>query len=220
ADLLSEKSFSEEPRMKICRGLFGGRRITILQSGMGAIGFADRLAKHLTNNRYDALIVVGFAGGLDPQLPVGGAVLYGLCYDARAIDLTRRERPDREEVAAIAGDELLSDFLCAALTRSGLSFVREPGITAGRIVTEAREKLALGAHYVAAAVDMETFEALSVCARLGLPAAALRVISDEAGRDIPDFNQVYNANGRINAWRKAAPLMSRPAPPFRPPLTS
>jgi nucleoside phosphorylase len=215
ADLLSEKSFSEEPRMKICRGLFGGSRITILQSGMGAIGFAHRLAKHLTNNRYDALIVVGLAGGLDPKLRVGDAVLYDLCYDGRAIDLTRRERPDREEVAAIAGDELLSDFLYAALTRSGLSFVREPGITVGRVVTEAGEKLALRAHYGAAAVDMETFEALSVCARLGLPAAALRVISDEAGRDIPDFNRVYNANGRINGWRMAAAMMARPSAAFR-----
>src|SRR5207245_11582177 len=43
AGLLSGKSFSEETRMKICRGLFGGRRVTILQSGMGAPGFAERL---------------------------------------------------------------------------------------------------------------------------------------------------------------------------------
>jgi len=215
ADLLSGKSFSEEPRMKICRGLFGGRRVTILQSGMGAVGFAERLAKHLTNNRYDALIVAGLAGGLDPHLRVGDAVLYNLCYDARAIDFTRQERPDREEVAAIAGDELLSGFLYGALTRSGLSLIQAPGITAGRIVTEAEEKLALGAHYGAAAVDMETYQALDACARLGLPAAALRVISDDAGRDIPDFNRVYNADGRINGWRMAAAMTARPSAALR-----
>lgn len=200
---------------KICRGLFGGRRITILQSGMGAVGFADRLAKHLTHNSYDALIVAGLAGGLDPKLRVGDAVIYDLCYDARAIDFTRREQPNPEEVAATACDEPLSDFLSGALTRSGLSFVRASGITVGRIVTEAREKLALGAHYGAAAVDMETYEALSACARLGLPAAALRVISDEAGRDIPDFNRIYNADGRINGWRTAGAMIARPFAAFR-----
>ncbi len=219
ADLLSDKSFSEEPRMKICRGLFGGRRITILQSGMGAVGFADRLAKHLTNNHYDALIVTGLAGGLDPQLRVGAAVIYDLCYDARAIDLTSLEWPGREEVAAIAGDSRLSDFLSGALTRSRLSFARTSGITVGRIVTEAKEKLALGSHYGAAAVDMETYEALSACALLGLPAAALRIISDEAERDIPDFNRVYNDNGRINGWRMAAAMTARPSAAFRLMLT-
>src|SRR5688572_25283008 len=135
ASLLSGKSFSEDPprvrlqRMKICRGLFGGRRATILQSGMGAVGFAEGLAKHLTNNRYDALIVSGLAGGLDPRLRVGDAVLYNLCYDARVSDFTRRERPGQGEVAATGCDETLSDFLCRALTNSGLSFIQAPGIT-------------------------------------------------------------------------------------------
>src|SRR5262249_28366943 len=94
ASLLSGKSFSSQG-MKICRGLFGGRRITILQSGMGAVGFAERLAKHLTNNRYDALIIAGLAGGLDPRLRVGGAVLYNFCFDARGAQFSLRPRPRR-----------------------------------------------------------------------------------------------------------------------------
>ena len=241
ADLLSGKSFSDEPRMKICRGSFGGRRVTILQSGMGAVGFFERLAKHLTNNRYDALIVAGLAGGLDPKLRVGDTVLYDLCYDARANDLWRSagsgsdralsktpssSAPGRSrsrdrtascptDVTAIATDEQVSGFLSGVLTRSGLPFVQAPGITVGRIVTEAKEKLALGAHYGAAAVDMETYEALNASARLGLPAAALRVISDVAGRDMPDFNRVYNADGRINCWRLLRAMTARPSAALR-----
>jgi len=212
---LISPTFSEQSPIKICRGLFGGRRVTILQSGMGAVGFAERLAKHLTNNRYDALIVSGLAGGLDPRLRVGDAVLYNLCYDARVSDFTRRERPGQGEVAATACDETLSGFLCRALTNSGLSFIQAPGITVGEVVTEAKEKLALGASYGAAAVDMETYETLEACARLGLPAAALRVISDEAARDIPDFNRIYNADGRINGWRTFAALTARPSAALR-----
>src|SRR5262245_18844564 len=103
-NLLSEKFFSREPRMKICRGIFGPRRITVLQSEMGAIGFAERLAKHLADNRYDALVVAGLAGGLDPKLRVGDVVLYDLCYDARSIDLKHLEQPAFGEAAVIAGD--------------------------------------------------------------------------------------------------------------------
>ncbi|MGH9939262.1 MAG: hypothetical protein ACREAM_23715, partial [Blastocatellia bacterium] len=227
AGLLSGKSFSEEPPMKICRGFFGARRITVLQSGMGAVGFAERLAKHLANNRYDALMVVGLAGGIDPKLRVGDAVLYDLCYDARAIEIGRLEQPareparepTREEAAAIASDDLWSDFLFEALTKSALPFVRAPGVTVNRIITEAKDKLALGARYGAVAVDMETYEALIACARLDLPAATLRVISDEAGRDILDFNPAYDANDRmndrINAWRMAVAMMARPFATFR-----
>lgn len=208
-------TFSEKSPIKICRGLFEGRRVTILQSGMGAVGFAEGLAKHLRNNRYDALIVSGLAGGLDPRLRVGDAVLYNLCYDARVSDFTRRERPGQGKVAATGCDETLSGFLRRALTNSGLSFIQAPGITVGRVVTEAKEKLALGARYGAAAVDMETYETLEACARLGLPAAALRVISDEAVRDIPDFNRIYNADGRMNGWRTFAAMAARPSAALR-----
>jgi len=252
AGLLSGKSFSEEPPwerrhpclrgsrqepltevrrqgclrsqgLKICRGFFGARRITVLQSGLGAVGFAERLAKHLANNRYDALIVAGLAGGLDPKLRAGDAVLYDLCYDARAIESGRPEQPARERAAVIASDNAWSGFLFEALTKSDLSFIQASGATVNRIIAEAKDKLALGARYGAAAVDMETYEALIACARFDLPAATLRVISDEAGRDIPDFNPAYDANGQmndwmnrwVNAWRMAVAMMARPFAAFR-----
>src|SRR5262249_58971597 len=102
---------------------------------VGAVSFADWLARHLAENRYDALIVAGLAGGLDPELRVGDAVLYDLCYDARTIDFTLKERPAREEIKSIASDEPLSNSLVEALTRSDLSFIQAPGITVNRIVT-------------------------------------------------------------------------------------
>ncbi len=243
ADLLSEKSLVEEPRMKICRGFFGARRVTILQSEIGAAGFAERLAKHLESDRYDALIVAGLAGAIDRKLRVGDAVLYDLCYDARAIDLgqapgecranfpvcssSRQEPPEgtranwkvcstlSEEAAVVACNEMLSELLFNSVAASGLRCVRGSGVTVSRIVIEARSKLKLGARYGASTVDMETFEALSACARLNLPAAALRVISDEAARDIPDFNRAYDADGRMNGRRMAGAMIARPVAALR-----
>src|SRR5262249_42011050 len=74
ASLLWGNSFRSK-EMKICGGWLGGGRITILKWGMGVVGSADRLGKPLTNNRHDALIIAGLAGGLDPRLRVGDAVL-------------------------------------------------------------------------------------------------------------------------------------------------
>ncbi len=201
ARLLTESSLSEEAGMKVCRGRFGQRRIAVLQSGMGARGFGQRLAEHLAVNRYDALIVAGLAGGLDPKLRAGEAVLYDLCYDARA---------DRDEVASVGADDGLSKFLFEALSASGRSCVRGSGVTVNKIITEAEDKLALGARYGAAAVDMETFEVLNACARFNLPAAALRVILDEAGHDTPDFNRAYEPDGLVNVRPMASVMMARP----------
>jgi len=201
ARLLAESSLSEEAGTKICRGRFGRRRIAVLQSGMGARGFDQRLAEHLAANRYDALIVAGLAGGLDPKLRAGDAVLYDFCHDARA---------DRDEVASVGADEGWSKFLFEALRAASRHCVRSSGVTASRMITEREDKLALGDRYGAAAVDMETFEVLGVCARFDLPAAALRVILDEAGHDTPDFNRAYEADGLVNVRRMAGVMMARP----------
>jgi nucleoside phosphorylase len=206
---------SEEPQLKIRGGPSDARRITVLKSDMGAVGFAERLERHLLDNHYDALIVVGLAGGLDPALRPGDVVLYDLCYDARAVEFWRDEEAAPEAESSGACDTRLSNFLAEVLTGSGVSFVRAPGITVDRIVTEARDKLALGARFGAAAVDMESCESLIACARTGLPAAVLRVISDEAGQDIPDFNRAYDANGRMNGWRMAAAMSARPIAALR-----
>ncbi len=233
ADLLSAKTFDEagrrgrlrsqieESRMKICRGLFGARRITILQSEMGAIGFTERLANHLDENRYDALIVAGLAGGLDPKLRVGAAVVYDFCYDARAIDFTHQQRP--EKIASIASDHKLSDILYDAICRRSYSSHRNrvfaTGITVSRIITEANEKFSLHVNCGAVAVDLETFQAFDVCSRYDLPVAALRVISDEAGHNLPDFNRAYDADGRMNGLRMAGAMIARPIGALRVLLT-
>lgn len=216
--LLVDRSLSEESQMKVCRGRFGHRRVAVLQSEMGAAGFAERLTNHLATNRCDGLIVAGLAGGLDPKLRAGDAVIYDLCYDARGDfekPVSREKQPPREEIASIAADDRLSKLLFEALKAAGSSSTRGAGVTVGRIVTEAEDKLALGARYNAAVVDMETYCVLDVCARFDLPAAALRVISDEAGRDIPDFNRAYEADGRMNRWRAVGVMMARPLATLR-----
>lgn len=201
ARLLAERSLSEESGVKVCRGHFGRRRIAVLRSGMGARGFDQRLAEHLAVNRYDALIVAGLAGGLDPKLRAGVVVLYDLCFDAR---------PDRDEVANIATENGWSKVLFETLRAAGRSCVRGSGVTVNKMITEREAKLALGARYSAVAVDMETFEVLNACARFDLPAAALRVILDEAGHDTPDFNRAYEPDGLVNVWRMAGVMMARP----------
>ncbi len=208
-----EESLSEEG-IKLCRGQWDGAQVTVLQSGIGAPGFSQRLAAHLAATHYDALLVVGLAGGLDPKLKTGDAIIYDCCFKAQAEDrgVNSREKPTpREENVSIACDAGLAEQIAEVLRDGGLPCARGAGVTVGCAITEAESKLELGQRYGAVAVDMETYQVLATCAQFGLPAAALRVVADEAGSKLPDFNRGLKADGGINHWRILSALLARPA---------
>ncbi len=211
--LLSQRAYYNEGRMEVCRGIFGERQLTILKSGVGAFGFAQRLFDHLQHNQYEALMVAGVAGALDPQIKTGDVVVFGSCYNARA----DRNGSNPGEVQLESGnkrviycDDMLSRFIAETLYESGVSCILGAGVTVDRIITSAKEKIALGLQYKAAAVDMETYDCLSVCAHFGLRASALRVVSDDAENDLPDFNRALERDGRMSNWRMATTLMTNP----------
>ncbi|MBO0720230.1 MAG: hypothetical protein J2P41_05375 [Blastocatellia bacterium] len=199
AGLLTECSYSDEAGMAVCRGRFADQQVTILKSEVGAHGFAVRLAAHLRSNRYEALLVAGLAGALDPKLKAGDAVVFDLCYNARS-----------SGHPVVSSDDKLSHFITRTLLESGRECFRGAGVTVDRIVTSAKEKVELGARYRAAAVDMETYDSLSVCADFGLSAAALRVVSDDAVSDLPDFNRALEPDGRMNKGRMALAMIRNP----------
>lgn len=201
--LLSQTVLSTESNFKICRGLVGDRSITVLQCGMGARGFAEWLDGHLETNRYDALIVVGLAGGLDPKLKTGDTVVYDLCLNAVG------------QTAMIRCDENLTETLFKALQAASLQSLRGTGITVSRIITEATDKLRFGSEQKALAVDMESFNVVDVCLQYGVPVAVFRVISDEAGHDLPDFNYAAEPDGTMNHRRMAIAMARRPKASIR-----
>lgn len=210
--LLPSKALSTESPVKICRGNLGQRRITVLQCGMGAPGFSDWLATHLKNNRYDALLIAGLGGGLKSHLKSGDAVIYDICHDGRGF----KEKPSGcDEKASLRCHDHLSELLRSSLAFSGRGCTLDSGVTMSRIITEAEEKILLGESYRAAAVDMESYDVLGVCEVFNLPAAVLRIISDEAGSDLPDFNFAATTNGRLSIWRTAVAMAMRPAASLR-----
>lgn len=223
--LLSQTVLSTESNFKICRGFIGNRHVTILQCGMGARGFAEWLQKHLTTNHYDALVVVGLAGGLDPRLKTGNAVIYDCCLDARGnSELVRCDSSLIESLLVAFGSfnlcETSAELCASAVEKAPSSLLSKPfiyrgtGITTSRILTDTEDKLQLGKQHQALAVDMESFDVLCVASEFGLPAAAVRVISDETGHDLPDFNSAYDSNGRMNYWHLVAVMTQRPAASF------
>lgn len=211
--LLTNVVLTQDSGLKLGRGQVSGQLVTVLQTEMGAPGFAEKLRRHLAHNAYDVLLIAGLAGGLAPHLSSGTGVLYDRCYDARtgdSVTASKEKRPSRDENASIRCDSAVVDDLSRRLTQAGLTGLRGAGLTCAQIVTRSAEKQRLGKQYDALAADMESFMVLAVCAERNLPAAVLRVISDDANCDLPDFNRAATAEGRLQPASLAWAMLSQP----------
>jgi nucleoside phosphorylase len=131
----------------------------------------------------DLCVASGVAGSLKKEHGIGSVLV------AMAV-----KREDSETV--MRPDELLARaaIQCGA---TPVAFF----CTTDNIVSTASEKSRLG--QIADAVDMESYPILTEVQRQGIPAVAIRVISDAADHDLPlDFSRAINKDGKLE-WLPA-----------------
>jgi nucleoside phosphorylase len=193
AGLLANPVTTIEEDLQITRS----SNITLLKTEIGAIGFPDKFNRHLAKNRYDAVLIAGFGGALDPQCRRNKAVVYECC------------------ISAIDGRSTICDRVLSQRISAMVDAQPGIGLTTERVIVDACEKRALYNRFGAMVVDMESYCVLDVCTQHGLPAAVLRVISDEADDDLPDFNRILQPDGKIDNRKVLGALLGRPRASWR-----
>jgi adenosylhomocysteine nucleosidase len=142
-----------------------GRSLTdFVVTGMGREN-ARRVASIVMTEPYSICITAGFAGALKPQHAIGSILV------AEAVQCLGNART------------LQSSRRLALAARTEGAFLSKMFLTSDTVVRNAEEKAKLGSF--ADAVDMESFELLSVAQEHKISAVAIRVISDTSERDIP-----------------------------------
>jgi adenosylhomocysteine nucleosidase len=150
-------------------------------TGMGRTNAANCIRKALEELKPARVITAGFAGGLNPELTVG-TVLFEEDFEFGL-------GPNLLKWGAYPGK-----FHCAK-----------------RVAVTIEEKRALWRSTGADAVEMESSVIRTICREHRIPGATIRVISDEAGEDLPlDFNALMTPTDRINYPKLAWKLVSRP----------
>lgn len=129
----------------------------------------------------EAVIVLGLCGALW-RLKTGEVAIYGRVADA---------------AHAFIPDPPLLDALTAALP--GATVVN--ACTSKRVVTTAAARTALAERYNAAVVDMEGTYLAAALALRGVRFAMVRVVSDDASRDLPPIADAIDEQGRVRALR-------------------
>jgi adenosylhomocysteine nucleosidase len=160
-------------------------------TGMGA-GPAREAARDALLDGVDVCISSGLAGALRPEYAVGAILVAEIIVK------------DGEPVA-VASDRELVKLARQCGAHDAVRF-----LSTGEIVATAAEKRRLGDH--ADAVEMESLAVLAEAALRGVPAVAIRAISDAVETDLPyDFSKACDERGRIRRGGVLRQIVRRPS---------
>ncbi|RMF88157.1 MAG: hypothetical protein D6736_11185 [Nitrospinota bacterium] len=178
-------------------------RGVVLESGMGREAAGEGAT--LLARRYPlrCLYVVGFAGGVAPELRTGDLVVGETVYCASL---------DPERVQAFRTDPGLEKGIREAGQRAGLRCQRGTLLTVDRVITDQDEKGRLHQRHEVVAVDMESGAVAAVAHRQGIPFLAVRIIFDTWEMSLPPaLLALSDRRGEIRPGRVMHYLSRHPA---------
>ncbi len=163
-------------------------RVVELPAGAAAASALPQLDADAT------VVVLGLCGALR-GLRAGDVVIYG-----RIVDGERTFALDTQLIG-----ELREALPGAAVVRA---------CTADRVVTTVAARAVLAQRFDADVVDMEAAHVASALAARGVRCAMVRVVSDDASRDLPPLGDAIDATGRVRPLRVALAFARSPRAAF------
>src|SRR5579871_6677286 len=177
--------------LPVFEATFGAARVRAVLTGMG-YEHALNAAKRCFGYRPDICISTGLAGSLRSGHEVGDLLAARLVSEVG------------EPVAVASHRDLLAVAVdCGARQIERLA-------TSKTLVSNAEQKRELAKQ--AEAVDMESYTILAEAARCGVPAVAIRAVSDTADFEVPyDFERARDSQGQIRVMGVLAQVLRNPA---------
>ena len=178
-------------RCPMFRAHLGEVETFVALTGIGPVR-ARRAARYALQASPALCISSGLAGALKDSYSRGELLAAGEVTETRGKHVFRAA-PELLERAVACGARSVERFL-----------------TNSSVVSSAAAKRELGAQ--GDAVEMESAGVLAAAAAADVPAVAIRVISDEAGQDLPlDFNRVLTTRGKVRPVRLLSSIAAEPA---------
>jgi adenosylhomocysteine nucleosidase len=174
---------------EVYRAQVGAAEVVVLLTGVGPKQAHLQTAKVLGGDQESMHLCVstGLAGALKPEFRIGQVLA------ARSV------RAESELNDLSSNPQQSSAPLLSFAAECGATVV-EQFFSAVRVVGRAEEKRHLGAQ--SDAVEMESFEVLLESAASGIPAIAIRAISDTVDDDLPlDMNRIFTDEGQVSIPR-------------------
>jgi len=159
--------------------------VQLLRTGIGVAKTAESLGRCLARGRVQAVLGIGFAGGLSLELQAG--------------DLVVARRIRRNGVTMSVSPNLLEAAEKVRFRGTPVHF--GTFITVDQILGDSRAKGTLAAsleNHEVGCVDMESSAIGQVCSERQIPFLIARCVTDKVGEDLPiDFNHCRKSDGEI-----------------------
>jgi adenosylhomocysteine nucleosidase len=174
---------------EVYRAQIGAAEVVVLLTGAGPKQAHMGTSKVLGGDQESIQLCIssGLAGALKPEYRIGQVLA------ARSVR-TENELTDPSSNPLASSAALLSFAAECGAT------VVEQFFSSVRVAGRTEEKRQLGEH--SDAVEMESFEVLLESAAYGIPAIAIRAISDSVDDDLPlDMNRIFTGEGQVSIPR-------------------
>jgi adenosylhomocysteine nucleosidase len=183
---------------RLYRGKFKNRDILLVQTGMGKERAENATQFVLDRYPVTALISLGFAGALTPDLTIGDVVVCSTMHCASGF-----EKEDGR-LEAYAADANLLALASSGPRDASTSFLLGTGVTVPRLVSSPQRKQELGHEFRAQIVDMESYWIARMASARLVPLITIRSISDTLQHGLQPLDHILAPDGRL-LWKRVAP---------------
>jgi adenosylhomocysteine nucleosidase len=186
------------PVCKVYRGQLRGKACLLVQTGIGRRRAEKATGFVLERFPVTAVVSLGFAGALTPDLRIGDVVV---CATVRRASGFGKDEGKEEAYAADASLlGLASSVAGDGSTRSlAGTCVTTPGVVSG-----AQAKQELSREFPAQIVDMESYWVAMMASSRRVPFIAIRSTSDTLQDDLRAVDHILDSEGRV-LWKRVVP---------------
>ncbi|MBN2241719.1 MAG: hypothetical protein JW793_03440 [Acidobacteria bacterium] len=183
-----------------------GQRIHFLKTGVGPVRSASRLQHALGFLDISSILILGYAGALDPRLKLGALVVV-----RKALSCSIDEAEPAVERMNLDGEFALapSDFLVRSARSLAFPVRYGDTMTTSHVWGNPEHKRILLRKFRACIVDMETAALARVSEAAGIPLRCIRVVSDEAE---DSFLEPFSYDPAARIPKRAARLIGKGNP--------
>jgi nucleoside phosphorylase len=165
------------PGISLWQGARGGSAFCFLKTRVGPAKAAASLEKALDHVQPEQILMIGYAGALDPALKLGDLV----AVTKATLFSLDRDHPDWNDVQLDGSFDLThADSLAVFAKSHGMKAVSGSALTSSHVLGDPAHKDSLFRKYHAFIVDMETAALARVAASRGISMSCIRAVSDEA----------------------------------------
>jgi len=198
-DLRQQMIIEEVVVQRYCtvyRGKFKNRDALLVKTGMGKERAENATEFILERYTVTAIISLGFAGALTPELSIGDVVVCSTMHCASGFE---KEKGAVEACAADANLLALASYVPGDGTTR---FCLGSGVTVTQLDSSPQRMQELSHNFHAQIVDMESYWIARIASARQIPFIAIRSISDTMQHGIQPFDQILTSDGKL-LWKRA-----------------